>query len=201
VAKAFRERLRACPDAFAFQAELQQLWKVLFRPHDASHPSPLVMTHGAAFEFAINELLLACEERHCMEPGRSSGKLALAPLHFLKENAAFLEFVSSQLGLAPSVSSVRVALTLPFQSTLCCCSLQLMHFQVLPRLLQIFLATGDAGWFISLLKITPPSSEFVSSNREGHAEVSVLYRQVISLNAPWLSRSTKLLYLLLMPLR
>ena len=67
-----------------------------------------------------------------------------------------------------------------------------MHFQVLPRLLQILLAAGDVGWFVVLLKIAPPSSELVSSDQEGEAEVSVLYRQVISLNAIWLSRSIKL---------
>ena len=67
-----------------------------------------------------------------------------------------------------------------------------MHFQVLPRLLQILLAAGDVGWFVALLKIAPPSSEFASFDQEGDAQVSVLYRQVISLNAIWLSRSTKL---------
>jgi hypothetical protein len=123
VAKAFRERLRACDSSSsAFQAELLQLWKVLFRPHDASHPSPLVLTHGAAFEFAINELLLACEERRCTAVGpHASETLDLAPLHFLKKNAAFLEFVSSQLGLAPSVSSVRAALS--YFSQICAAAL------------------------------------------------------------------------------
>ena len=109
VAKAFRERLRACPDpaSWWFQTELKQLWRVLFRPHDVSRRSALVMTQGAAFEFAINELLLACEERRYMEPEPTPESQALAPLHFLKQDACFLDFVSSQLGLMPSVSSVR----------------------------------------------------------------------------------------------
>jgi hypothetical protein len=109
VAKAFRERLRACPNPATFQTALQQLWKFLFRPHDVSCQSPLAMTHGSAFEFAINELLLSCEERRYMEPGLSPESQALAPLHFLKQDPAFLEFVSSQIGLTPSVSSVRSA--------------------------------------------------------------------------------------------
>jgi hypothetical protein len=109
VAKAFRERLRACPNPATFQTALQQLWKFLFRPHDVSCRSPLAMTHGSAFEFAMNELLLSCEERRYMEPEPSPKSQASAHLHFLKQDTAFLEFVSSQIGLTPSVSSVRSA--------------------------------------------------------------------------------------------
>jgi hypothetical protein len=59
-----------------------------------------------------------------------------------------------------------------------------MHFQVLPRLLQNVLATGDEAWFASmLLKATLPSCEVGSSDLEGNAEVSAFYKQVIFLNA------------------
>jgi hypothetical protein len=182
VAKAFRERLRACPNPATFQTALQQLWKLLFRPHDVSCRSPLAMTHGAAFEFAMNELLLACEERRYMEPVPIPESQALAPLHFLKQDAAFLEFVSNQIGLAPSVCSVRS--TFGHYSQPCASALlQLMHSQVLPRLLQNFLATGDVDWFVMLLQAAHPSCEFGSSDQEGNAEVSVFYKQVIFLNA------------------
>ena len=56
-----------------------------------------------------------------------------------------------------------------------------MHFQVLPRLLQNFLATGDVDWFVKILQAAHPSCEFGSSDQEGNAEVSAFYKQVIFL--------------------
>lgn len=106
-ARAFRERLRSCPNPAIFSKELQQLWKILFRPFNVSSRSPLVMTHAAAFEFAINELLLACEECRFMEPIVAEESKALAPLHFLKQDPAFLQFASQQISAESPVSSVR----------------------------------------------------------------------------------------------
>ncbi len=178
VAKAFRERLRACSDLAAFQSALQQLWKRLFRPHDVSCWSPLAMTHAAAFEFAINELLLSCEERRYMELVHTSERQALAPLHFLKQDPAFLECVSSQIGLTPSVSSVRSAFG-HFSYPCAAALLQLMHFQVLPRLLRTFLEMDDVSWFVTLFKAVPPSCDFGCSFLEENAEISAFYKQVI----------------------
>lgn len=108
VARAFRERLRSCPNPATFSNELLQLWNILFRSRYISPClSPLVVTHAAAFEFAINELLLACEECRFIEPVISEESKMLAPLQFLKQDAVFLEIVSQQFGLAASVSSVR----------------------------------------------------------------------------------------------
>ena len=108
LARAFRERLRSCPNPATFSNELLQLWKILFRSRYISPClSPLVVTHAAAFEFAINELLLACEECRFIEPVISEESKMLAPLQFLKQDAVFLEIVSQQFGLASSVSSVR----------------------------------------------------------------------------------------------
>lgn len=107
VARAFRERLRSCPNPATFDKELLQLWNILFRSRYVCRRSPLVMTHAAAFEFAINELLLACEECRFMEPVLSEESKVLAPLHFLKQDATFLELASQQFGLASPVSSVR----------------------------------------------------------------------------------------------
>ena len=109
VAKAFRERFRSCPNPSSFKKELQHLWNILFRsPTDASRRPQLAMVHGAAFEFAINELLLACEESRYMEPVPAEESKVLAPLEFLKRDPGFLAFVTNQIGLAAPVSSVRL---------------------------------------------------------------------------------------------
>jgi hypothetical protein len=107
VARAFRERLRSCPNPATFGNELMQLWNILFRSRYVCRRSPLVMTHAAAFEFAINELVLACEECRFMELVNPEESKVMAPLHFLKQDGAFLELVSQQFGLASPVSSVR----------------------------------------------------------------------------------------------
>jgi hypothetical protein len=109
VAKAFRELLRNCSDPPRFQSNLQQLWKALFHihtPSDFSSQPEFLMLHHAAFEFAINELLLACEEYRYLGQNIEASK-AFAPLEFLKLDSGFLAFTSIQFGVAAPVSSVR----------------------------------------------------------------------------------------------
>ena len=109
VAKAFRERLRNCSNPTRFQSNLQQLWKFLFHIHtppDFSSQPEFLMLHHAAFEFAINELLLACEEYRYLGQNIEASK-AFAPLEFLKLDSGFLAFTSIQFGVAAPVSSVR----------------------------------------------------------------------------------------------
>jgi hypothetical protein len=86
------------------------LWKFLFHIHtppDFSSQPEFLMLHHTAFEFAINELLLACEEYRYLGQNIDAIK-AHAPLTFLKLDSGFLSFVSIQFGLAAPVSSVRV---------------------------------------------------------------------------------------------
>ena len=110
VAKAFRERLRNDPNPATFNKELPLLWKNLFRaPPDVSRRPELLMVHQAAFEFALNELVLACEESHYTESAPIEESKSLDPLEFLKRDPSFLAFVSNQLNFTASVASVRLA--------------------------------------------------------------------------------------------
>lgn len=158
LARAFRDRLRDCSDSDTFQKELQLLWQNIFHVSSDLSPRPeLLMVHWAAFEFAVNELVLACEESRYMESIPVAENKALVPLEFLKQDPSFCAFISIQLRLEAPVSSV------------------------IPRLLRSLLATGDVDWFCALLQTLPsPPNTLFGADHESHADISVLYEQVIS---------------------
>jgi hypothetical protein len=112
VAKAFRERLRNSASPATFKKELHLMWRQLFRaPSDLSLRPELLMVHSAACEFALNELVLACEEWSHMESRPVEKSEVLAPLEFLKQDPGFLAVLSTHLRLAAPVTSVLVRLT------------------------------------------------------------------------------------------
>ncbi len=109
LARAFRDRLRDCSNSATFQKELQLLWQNIFHvPSDLSPRPELLMVHWAAFEFAVNEIVLACEESRYMESIPVAENKALVPLEFLKQDPSFCAFISIQLRLEAPVSSVRL---------------------------------------------------------------------------------------------
>jgi hypothetical protein len=117
VARAFRERLRNASTQATFRQELPQLWNMIFRaPPDVSRQPELFMVHRAAFEFALNELLLACEESRYTESVPFDESTVLAPLEFLKHDSSFLAFVSHEFHLVAPVASVRSAFFFPHVS-------------------------------------------------------------------------------------